>query len=634
MHKLKKGVLAAAAVIALACISMTGCGRAVTPAPADVNSEVARSVYEKSCVEADWDSLVNEKKKNKGSKVKAELTVITVDKNQILAESEDGDLYLLIDQREGAEKASEDDKLVVYADYEGTVKVSDMDLPKLIMKYSVNAEESSVVNEAAAEAVAEASAETDEAAVEEVVQQPAQKKSGYSVHVAQYDFTDYPRVRMYLEVRDGNGNAVKNLAPNMFQVSERDAASGNFLMRTVEKAVVINENEGLNINMVADTSGSMRDNKIEDAKYIMNNFVDTVQFSAGDSVRLVPFNSYIDKSNGYTSDAFQLKNTINSFYADGLTKLYDTLIYSVQDVSGQNGAKCVIAFTDGYDEGSCNTASDVVDVVSRYDIPVFIVKIGNDGAEYDVDLQRIADVSGGSFRNFYEFNADMQSFYSQVYRQMKEYYLVEYAADSAADVNSSKEISVYVENGDLGGESIESVTPGRDMFDSLLGAYLRSYTMDMNNHYYDHLKEYVDPNVAEDDKWSIQWQMKKQVSGGFDNVYAEDIMSYQITGIEVMDEKTVHLWATEDYDTVYDEIYGDMLAGRKSINKSQLQYINSMGYSNGSFDPASHVRIWARIRQYPEYILKRGYDGRWRFSKYTGDLSLRPETRFYDFEVH
>ena len=262
------------------------------------------------------------------------------------------------------------------------------------------------------------------------------------------------------------------------------------------------------------------------------------------------------------------------------------------------------------------------------------LRIGDDSSSYDAELQRIAQASGGSFRTFYEFSNDMQNFYSQIYRQMKEYYLIEYTTDSLADLNAQKEIQLYVENGDLGGECSVSMTPWQEMFENLLGAYLRSYIFDMNNHYYNRLYEYVDPNVAPDDKWSIQWQMQKQVSGGFDNVYSEDIMAYEVTRIEAVDADTVHLWATEDYDTIYSENYGDMLAGKKAINKTQLLFMNSKGYANGSIPSYATVRVWARVRQFPEYILKRGSDGRWRFSQYTGDLSLNQHQDFYNLETY
>jgi Mg-chelatase subunit ChlD len=465
------------------------------------------------------------------------------------------------------------------------------------------------------------------------VQAAAAKKTGYAINITQYDFTEFPKVRMYLDIRDSGGNVVKELSPNMFYISERDAGNGDFLARTVEKAVIMNENERLNINMLADTSGSMSGSSLISAKQIMKNFLNTVQFTAGDQVKLTEFNSVIDKNSFFTGNINSLYSLIDSYDADGQTKLYDAIVYGVQDASGQEGARCVIAFTDGADVGSYNSVDDVVNVVSRYRIPVFIVRIGdNSYSSQDSELRRIAEASGGSFTNLQQFSTDMYNFYNQIYRQMKEYYVVEFEDSDALGVTKSKEYDVYVQNDDMGGEAVSTATPGQELFDSLLGAYLRSYILDMNAHQYNYLTQYVDATTDPNDEWSIQWQMKKQVSGGFNNVSMETLMDYYITSMEVISEDTVHIKTTEDYDVVYDEIYSDIQGQVKTIHKTQLEFMNSRGCTNLS--PYSNVRLWARVRQFPEYIIKRGSDGKWRFSKYTGDLGLNIQRDFYDVEYN
>ena len=450
----------------------------------------------------------------------------------------------------------------------------------------------------------------------------------------QYDFTEYPTVRIYLDVRDeASGGLVKELSPNMFYISERDAGNGDYLNRAVQKAVLMNENERLNINLLADTSGSMDGGNMDAAKRVMSNFISTVQFSAGDQVKLTPFNSVIDKSGYFTGDPGVLNHMIRSYVPDGQTKLYDSIIYGVQDVSGQEGAKCVIAFTDGMDVGSYNSAQDVVDLVSRYHIPVFIVRIGDSSTSAeDSSLQRIAQASGGSFRNLSQFSSDMSSFYDQIYRQLKEYYVVEYEADGTMGITQDKEISVYIQNQDQGGETVMAANAGRELFDSLLGSYLRSYITDMNNHRYEQMARYVDPTVAADDTWSIQWQMKKQVTGGFSNVTQETLMEYHVTDVTVVDENTIHLRASESYDVLYDEVYGDLKGSSRTVAQDALEYLRiHQGYTELSDE--AELRIWAVVTQIPEYVLKKGADGKWKFSKYAGDLALGERRKVYDVEV-
>ncbi len=461
----------------------------------------------------------------------------------------------------------------------------------------------------------------------------AVKKTGYQVSIMQYDFTEYPTVRLYVDVKDDAGNSVKELSPNMFYVSQRQAGNGDFLARNIEKAVLMNENERLNINLLADTSSSMEGGNMSAAKMIMINFLNTVQFPAGDQVKLTPFNSIIDKSGFFTADLGLLNQTINNYIPSGQTKLYDAIIYGVQDVAGQEGAKCVIAFTDGMDVGSYNSAQDVVDVVSRYHIPVFIVRIGDSSSSSEDNyLMQIAQASGGSFKNLSQFSSDMSDFYNQIYRQLKEYYVLEYTEDGTQGITQDKEISIYVQNQNFGGETIGNANAGDELFDSLLGSYLRSYIIDMNNHYYDHLRQYVDDTVAADDKWSIQWQMQKQVSGGFSNVTAETLMNYYVTDIVVEDENTIRMKANERYDVIYDEVYGELQTSSRTIAQDVLAFVERK-YSYADLHPDTRIRVWAMVNQIPEYILKKGADGKWKFSKYAGDLTLGEARQVYDVEL-
>ena len=58
-----------------------------------------------------------------------------------------------------------------------------------------------------------------------------------------------------------------------------------------KKVSQLNETEALNIEMVADVSGSMKGQPLMEAKNIMSNFVSSVQFAAGDKVELISFST-------------------------------------------------------------------------------------------------------------------------------------------------------------------------------------------------------------------------------------------------------------------------------------------------------------------------------------------------------
>ena len=376
--------------------------------------------------------------------------------------------------------------------------------------------------------------------------------------------------------------------------------------------------------MVADTRSRIEGKRLISELNVMSNFLNTVQFNVGDKVKLTEFNSYIDKTGVFTSDKNALNQKIFSYFASGQTKLYDTLIYAVQDVSGIPGAKCVLAFTDGDDVGSYNSVYDVINVVSAYKIPVYIVRIGDSYSANDADLISITNASGGEFKYFSSFGMDMGNFYSSIYKGMKQYYEVEYELPDSTNYTDMRDIEVYVKNGDIGGSSTMETNSGNDYFSNLLGSFLRSYIVDMNNHNYSQMADKVDENVDPSDTTSIKYQMSLQVTNGFANVVSESLMSYSVSSITVVDENTIKLATNEDYDVILDRKYS-------SFTGDKLNQVNNLLYRNSwNVGADSQIRIWERVNQKPEYVLKKGSDGVWRFSQYSVDPGTNATISIYD----
>ncbi len=462
-------------------------------------------------------------------------------------------------------------------------------------------------------------------------QKAAEKKAGYSVQIMQYDFSQYPKIRVYLDIQDkSSGKVLTSLSENMFYVSERDARTKDFLPCAIHKAVQLNENECLNINILADTSGSMGGRNLSSAVEIMQDFLSTVQFSSGDLVKLTPFNSVIEKMGSFSNDIHALNSEINSYFATGQTKLYDSIIFGVQDVATQSGAKCVLAFTDGMDVGSFNTAEDVIDVVSQYNIPVFIVRIGDSSSSSeDAKLKEIAAASGGSFKNFSAFSADLTSFYEQIYRQVKQYYVVEFDSLESSTLIDPSNYSFYVQDQDRGGEAELAITPADEFIDSLLGGYLRSYITDLNNHSYHELKNYVGKS---NHKYAIQSQMEKQVSGGFGNIEQETLMSYHITSVSMPDANTIYLSTSEDYEVVYFEPLGTLKKQKPKLANEVLNLLSSQ-YSADDITDSTDVRVWYKVNQAPKYVIKKDGDGKWKFSYFAEGIAFGLR-EVYDAEIY
>ena len=217
-----------------------------------------------------------------------------------------------------------------------------------------------------------------------------------SVSVQQVDASDFPKVKLYLQILNSDtGEVPEDLESSFFYINKKDA-NAQYIKETVTAVNQLNEQEALKVDMVADVSDSMSGSPMAEAQSIMKNFVNSVQFQAGDMVELTAFSNGVYLEKEFTSDPDTLIAAINDLHTDNMTSLYDALYTAVGRAASQTGARCVIAFTDGLDNYSQCSADDVINLANRYHIPVFIIGIGD--ADYS-GVKELAEQTGGKYYN-------------------------------------------------------------------------------------------------------------------------------------------------------------------------------------------------------------------------------------------
>lgn len=268
------------------------------------------------------------------------------------------------------------------------------------------------------------------------------------VQVQQVDASEFPKVRLYVNVEDSaTGQVPENLDEAMFYIRKEDADS-KFIRQKVSEATQLNEAEALKVDMVADVSGSMDGSPLDEAKFIMNGFVNSVQFDAGDQVELTAFATGVRLEQEFCDDPSVLNEKITQLTTGDMTSLYDALYTSIERVAAQTGARCVIAFTDGNDNYSNCTEEDVIEVAQRYHVPVFIIGIGGIDAS---EIGYIAAQTGGQYYNVDDVYS-MESIYQQIYQMEKELYLLEFEDSTGATVDDQANIQVGYHSQEYGGE--------------------------------------------------------------------------------------------------------------------------------------------------------------------------------------
>ncbi len=275
------------------------------------------------------------------------------------------------------------------------------------------------------------------------VEQIAVKKQPVNISYVSSDVSDYPLVKVYFTAEDNSGNAVTFTSPDV-GIKEM-VSGGKEVEREVKSIEQLKGKEGVSFSLVADKSGSM-DGDLHQMQSIMSQFVDALDYRSGDRAELIAFDTYVMYMCTYTDDPQLLKNGINNMSADGMTALYDALYESLLNAGAQQGARCVIAFTDGNDTESIHTPNEVIQSANELSVPIFIIGTNSSQSDYN----RIAENTGGQYWNINNVS-DMHQILDQIYAQEKEMYCVEYVSDSKEEAKKERKINLAVADEKYGG---------------------------------------------------------------------------------------------------------------------------------------------------------------------------------------
>jgi Ca-activated chloride channel family protein len=159
-----------------------------------------------------------------------------------------------------------------------------------------------------------------------------------------------------------------------------------------------------NVMLVVDTSGSMgEENKLEQAKQGLDAFLR--QLSPRDHLGLLQFSDKVTplvKVGSFAQNRGRLRSAVRDLIPDGQTAVYDATLAGYRDIQKLNDESrinAVVVLTDGEDNQSNATDSEVVRVLSAqsasegHAVRVYTIAYGRQ-ANRDV-LKSIAEASGG-----------------------------------------------------------------------------------------------------------------------------------------------------------------------------------------------------------------------------------------------
>lgn len=429
----------------------------------------------------------------------------------------------------------------------------------------------------------------------------------YTVSVRQYDVSEYPNVKLYVDVSDQNGNFVDGLAANAFFVNEGRSVDGALKRANLSNAAKLNQNEGISIGLVADVSGSM-DSYMDETQNAMISFINSVQFDKGDEIEIVEFNDQAYICQSFTSDVYSVIDSIHAMTPGGCTRLYDTLINEIARIQSCDNAKCIIGFTDGMDNESIFTAQDVVDMAVANKIPVFLIGISWDCDESS--LRYIAQSTGGIYTNIDNVDS-LSDIYSSIYAEQKNVYLLEYMVSAAENFTDRFYSDIYVRTEEKQGGycekfSFDSMDFFKTMYNKFLVAGIDCQTKGERNLLDSGL--IVTTEEAHNNPDCVAYQSQASIDGGGvgskNSGTFEVLVNYDVINV-VKDGDGYILYGYSNYDISRERNYS-------KANRVEKEYVENSYYYD---DISDDTMFWfeENITNYEKLKMIRDADGKWKF---------------------
>jgi len=187
------------------------------------------------------------------------------------------------------------------------------------------------------------------------------------------------------------------------------------------------ESAPISVGILFDISGSMKDN-IHTARNSVVRFLEAG--NPDDEFFLVTFNQKTTLVQSFTHQSSSIQNQISFSNPGGRTALYDAVYLGLEQVkNGKNEKKAIILITDGEDNSSRYTASEVREFAKESDVQIYAIgeegKLGYGRSE----IQNIVGLTGG--RAFFPNNFNELDYYIDlIHAELRNQYIVGYISSN------------------------------------------------------------------------------------------------------------------------------------------------------------------------------------------------------------
>ena len=206
------------------------------------------------------------------------------------------------------------------------------------------------------------------------------------------------------------------------------------------------EEIALSAGIVLDLSGSMKSDE-RMARGALASFL--ARSSQQDEYFLMTFSDRAEIAHEYTADIAQLQSSVFLRPVRGKTALFDALYLAIEKLKeARNPKKVLLLITDGEDNHSRHSLSDVLQRVKELDIQIYAVGFVPFGAwklgRGQAVLEELAQWTGG--KAFFPSNADkIEEICSVIAEEIKSQYVLTYISTDSRREGKWRDIRVKVE---------------------------------------------------------------------------------------------------------------------------------------------------------------------------------------------
>ena len=203
-----------------------------------------------------------------------------------------------------------------------------------------------------------------------------------------------------------------------------------------------NDNAPLSVGIILDISGSMSAN-LPGAKSSVIRFLQ--QGTPQDEYFLVTFSDRTAVVQDYTGKADEIRNSIGIVQAKGRTALYDAVYAGLQKLSeAHHDKKALLVITDGEDNTSRYTFSDVRELAKESDAQIYVIGEKGDQGYGRAIISELVSLTGG--RAFFPSSLKSLDYYCDlIHTELRNQYVLGYTPNNPTQDGKWRKIKVQLQ---------------------------------------------------------------------------------------------------------------------------------------------------------------------------------------------